>query len=42
MGTIAETRPTLARVTEEQLEALRRLGVPLGQGWHLGVPTIVN
>jgi EAL domain-containing protein (putative c-di-GMP-specific phosphodiesterase class I) len=27
--------------TEEQLEALRQLGVPLGQGWHLGVPTIV-
>ena len=28
--------------TEEQLDALRVLGVPLGQGWHLGVPTIVN
>ncbi len=28
--------------TEEQLVALRELGVPLGQGWHLGVPTIVN
>jgi EAL domain-containing protein (putative c-di-GMP-specific phosphodiesterase class I) len=28
--------------TEEQLEALRQLGVPLGQGWHLGVPTIVT
>ena len=28
--------------TEEQLEALRDLGVPLGQGWHLGVPTIVS
>jgi EAL domain-containing protein (putative c-di-GMP-specific phosphodiesterase class I) len=28
--------------TEEQLVALRELGVPLGQGWHLGVPTIVT
>ena len=28
--------------TEEQLDALRDLGVPLGQGWHLGVPTIVS
>lgn len=28
--------------TEEQLVALRELGVPLGQGWHLGVPTIVS
>jgi EAL domain-containing protein (putative c-di-GMP-specific phosphodiesterase class I) len=28
--------------TEEQLEALRELGMPLGQGWHLGVPTIVT
>lgn len=28
--------------TEEQLVALRDLGVPLGQGWHLGVPTIVD
>ncbi len=28
--------------TEEQLDALRELGVPLGQGWHLGVPTIVT
>lgn len=28
--------------TEEQLVALRTLGVPLGQGWHLGVPTIVS
>ena len=28
--------------TEEQLLALRELGVPLGQGWHLGVPTIVG
>ena len=28
--------------TEEQLEALHRLGVPVGQGWHLGVPTIVD
>jgi EAL domain-containing protein (putative c-di-GMP-specific phosphodiesterase class I) len=28
--------------TEEQLDALRELGVPLGQGWHLGVPTIVR
>ena len=28
--------------TEEQLEALRELGVPLGQGWHLGVPTVVT
>ena len=28
--------------TEEQLDALRELGVPLGQGWHLGVPTVVT
>ncbi|MEX2289473.1 MAG: EAL domain-containing protein [Mycobacteriales bacterium] len=28
--------------TEEQLVALRKLGVPLGQGWHLGVPTVVS
>jgi EAL domain-containing protein (putative c-di-GMP-specific phosphodiesterase class I) len=28
--------------TEEQLDALRDLGMPLGQGWHLGVPTIVT
>ena len=28
--------------TEEQLEALRELGVPLAQGWHLGVPTVVT
>lgn len=28
--------------TEEQLQALSDLGVPLGQGWHLGVPTIVS
>lgn len=28
--------------TEEQLEALRDLGVPLGQGWHLGVPAVVS
>ena len=28
--------------TDEQLVALRELGVPLGQGWHLGVPTIVT
>ena len=28
--------------TEEQLQALEELGVPLGQGWHLGVPTIVS
>jgi EAL domain-containing protein (putative c-di-GMP-specific phosphodiesterase class I) len=28
--------------TEEQLDALRALGMPLGQGWHLGVPTIVT
>ena len=28
--------------TEEQLDSLRELGVPLGQGWHLGVPTIVS
>ncbi len=28
--------------TEEQLVALCALGVPLGQGWHLGVPTIVS
>ena len=28
--------------TQEQLEALQRLGVPLGQGWHLGVPTVVT
>ena len=26
--------------TEEQLVALRKLGVPYGQGWHLGVPTL--
>jgi EAL domain-containing protein (putative c-di-GMP-specific phosphodiesterase class I) len=28
--------------TEEPLDALRGLGVPLGQGWHLGVPTVVT
>ena len=28
--------------TEEQLDTLRGLGMPLGQGWHLGVPTIVT
>ena len=28
--------------TEEQLVSLRDLGMPLGQGWHLGVPTIVT
>ena len=28
--------------TQEQLEELQRLGVPLGQGWHLGVPTVVT
>lgn len=28
--------------TEEQLDKLRELGVPLGQGWHLGVPTVVT
>jgi EAL domain-containing protein (putative c-di-GMP-specific phosphodiesterase class I) len=28
--------------TEEQLAALRGLGMPLGQGWHLGVPTVVS
>ena len=28
--------------TEEQLVALRDLGMPLGQGWHLGVPTVVS
>ena len=28
--------------TEEQLQALRGLSVPFGQGWHLGVPTVVE
>lgn len=28
--------------TEEQLDTLRDLRVPLGQGWHLGVPTVVQ
>ncbi len=28
--------------TVEQLDTLRGLQVPLGQGWHLGVPTIVG
>jgi len=32
----------MATSIEEQLVALRDLGVPLGQGWHLGVPTIVT
>lgn len=28
--------------TQEQLETLREIGVQLGQGWHLGVPVLVN
>jgi len=34
----------LAEGIEEQgqLDALREIGVPLGQGWHLGVPVIVT
>jgi EAL domain-containing protein (putative c-di-GMP-specific phosphodiesterase class I) len=28
--------------SEEQLDVLRELGVPLAQGWHLGVPAVVT